>query len=235
MQVVIPIAGKGKRMAEGGVEGPKQLLPVGGRPLVEHTLARLPSSIDELVLIVGGAHEQAMRDYFGSEHGGRRVVFVRQAEQRGLGHAVQQAAGVARGKFLVVLPDDIYATEDLEAVVREPDLAALAHRVPDPSMFGVFVCDAEGCLVQAVEKPKAFVSDLISTGSYLLDEEVFTVSVPPSARGEIELPDLVLALVRQRRRRVKVIPATFWLPVNDPQQLTAAEQALLAGVKSQES
>ncbi len=232
MQVVIPIAGKGKRMAEGGMQGPKQLLPVGGRPLVEHTLARLPAAINELVLVVGGKHEQAIRDYFGVEHAGRKVAYVRQEEQRGLGHAVQQAAAAVRGKFLVVLPDDIYATADLEVLVRESDLAALAYRVADPSMFGVFVCDAAGCLVRAVEKPKEFVSDLVSTGSYLLDQEVFDVTVPPSARGEIELPDLVLALVQERERRVKVIPASFWLPVNDSRQLTEAEKALLREVPS---
>lgn len=227
MQVVIPIAGKGKRMAEAGIGGPKQLLPVAGKPLVEHTLARLPSAVDELVLVVGGTYEPAIRDYFGAEHAGRKVTFVQQEEQKGLGHAVQQAAPVIRGKFLVVLPDDIYAPEDLQSLVEGPDLAALAKRVDAWQNFGVLVCDAEGCLIDAVEKPKTFVSDLVSTGAYLLDDELFAVRVPPSSRGEIELPDLVLALARERGRRIRVLEARFWVAVNDPQQLTAAEQALL--------
>ncbi len=213
-------------------QGPKQLLPVAGRPLVEHTLARLPSHVDELVLVVGGPYEQQIREYFGSEHAGRRVRYVRQAEQRGLGHAVQQAAPVVRGKFLTILPDDIYAADDLTKLIAEPDLGALASRVQHWQNFGVLVCDASGFLVRAVEKPKEFVSDLVSTGGYLLDDEFFDITVPPSPRGEIELPDLVLALVTERQRQVRVLPATFWLPVNDPAQLTAAEHAVLTAEAS---
>lgn len=226
MQAVIPAAGQGKRMAKTH-QGPKQLLHVAGKPLVEHTLARLPPVIDELVLVVGGPYEGQIRSHFGIQHAGRRVTYVRQPEPLGLGHAVQQAQPAVSGKFLAILPDDVYAAADLAALVAEPELAALAIRVDTPQNFGVFVCDASGCLVQAVEKPAKFVSDLASTGAYLLDEEFFEVSVPPSGRGEIELPDLVVALVRERGRRVRVREAAFWLPVNDPEQLSAAERAMI--------
>lgn len=231
MQVVIPIAGKGKRMAQ-AYQGPKQLLPVAGQPLVEYTLGALPREIDELVLVVGGPYEQHIRDYFESEHKGRRVTYVRQPEPLGLGHAIQQAASVVNGKFLVVLPDDIYAAEDLQAMIQHEDLAVLAKRVKDPENFGVLVCDAEGCLVRAVEKPKEFVSDLVSAGPYLLDREFFEVQVSPSARGEIELPDLVMALVRERGRRVKVRETSFWLAVNNPEQLTNADREMFERLRA---
>lgn len=232
MQVVIPIAGRGKRMAQ-KYQGPKQLLPVAGQPLVEYTLGALPSEIKELVLIVGGPYEKEIRAYFGSEHKGRPVTYVQQPEPLGLGHAIQQADPVVHGKFLVVLPDDIYSTEDLHAMINQPDLAALAKKVHNPEKFGVLVCDAEGCLIRAVEKPKEFVSDLVSAGPYLLDREFFEVQVPPSARGEFELPDIVMALVRERNRRVRVLEASFWLAVNDPEQLSTAEETILKRLKVQ--
>lgn len=215
--------------------GPKHLIPVAGRPVVEHSLAPLPAEVDELVLVVGGPHEQRIREYFSTEHNGRKVTYVRQPEPLGLGHAIQQAGPVVHDRFLVVLPDDIYGADDLAAMVRQPDLAVLAKRVENPERFGVLVCDAENCLVRAVEKPKEFVSDLVSAGPYLLDEEFFEVSVPPSARGEIELPDLVMALVRDRGRRVKVIEASFWLPVNDPEQLSVAEREMLRRMSEESS
>lgn len=232
MQAVIPIAGKGKRMAQHN-SGPKQLIPIAGKPLVEYTLSRLPAEVDELVLVVGGPYEPQIRAYFGSAHGGRRVTFVRQSEPGGLGHAVQQAAPVVKDRFLVVLPDDIYAAGDLRRMFTEPDLTALAKRVTNWQNFGVLVCDGGGYLVRAVEKPPTFVSDLISTGAYLLDPELFAVTVPPSVRGEIELPDLVMALVRERGRKVKVLEASFWLAVNDPEQLTAAEAVVLKQARAE--
>ena len=215
--------------------GPKQLLPVGGQPLVEYALGALPADIDELVFIVGGPYEQQVREYFGGEHRGRKVTYVRQPEPLGLGHAIQQAGSVVHGKFLVVLPDDIYGAEDLHAMMRHDGLAMLAKRVEQPENFGVLVCDVEGCLVRAVEKPKEYVSDLVSIGTYLLDREFFDIRVPPSVRGEIELPDLVMALVRERGRRVKVMEASFWLAVNNPEQLSLADQEMLKRVKEQAS
>lgn len=232
MQAVIPIAGRGKRMAQ-KYQGPKQLLPVAGQPLVEYTLGALPSAITELVFVVGGPYENEIRAYFGSEHKGRAVTYVQQLEPLGLGHAIQQAAPVVHGKFLTVLPDDIYSTEDLHAMITQPDLAALAKKVHNPENFGVLVCDAEGCLVRAVEKPKEFISDLVSAGPYLLDREFFDMRVAPSARGEFELPDIVMALVRERNRRVKVLETSFWLAVNDPEQLSAAEATILERLKVQ--
>lgn len=206
--------------------GPKQLLPVAGKPLVEHVLERLPGVVDELVLIVGGPHEAAIREYFGAEHRGRKVTCIRQPEPLGLGHAIQQAKGTVRGRFLVAVGDDIFSPNDLSALVNAAELSALVQRRPDYQRFGVFVCDAEGCVVRAVEKPQEFVSDLVSTGAYLLDDEFFDVVVPPSARGEIELPDIINALVQDRKRRMNVVEASFWLAVNDPDQLKSADEIL---------
>jgi dTDP-glucose pyrophosphorylase len=231
MQVVIPIAGKGTRMAR-HYRGPKQLLPVAGKPLVEHTLAALPPEIDELVLVVGGPYEQQIRDYFGQKHKGRRVVYVRQEKQLGLGHAIQQARGVARGKFLQIVPDDIYAAQDLKRLLCCADLGALVKRVENPQNYGVLVTDEEGHIVEAVEKPTKPVSDLVSIGAFLLDEEFFQVQVAPSARGEYELPDIVMALVKERGRKVKTVPASWWLPVNDPAQLSRAEEEMLRRLSS---
>jgi dTDP-glucose pyrophosphorylase len=211
--------------------GPKQLLPVAGKPLVEHTLEAIPDAVGELVLVVGGPYEEAIRAYFGAEHGGRKVTYVHQPEPKGLGHAIQQTRDVIRGRFLVLLPDDLFVRSDIEKLIAEPELSALAQRRPDFQRFGVFVCDAGRCLVRAVEKPQEFISDLVSAGPYVLDKEFFEVEVPPSARGEIELPDIVNALVR-RGRKIRVVEATFWAAVNDPEQLSEAEKLVRARARN---
>lgn len=226
MQAIIPIAGEGKRM-EKRHAGPKQLIPVAGKPLIEHTLDNLPSRVDALVFIVGGPHENAIREYFGAEHGGRSVAYVEQKEQQGLGHAIQQAKGVVKGKFIQFTPDDIFGAEDLDALIQVPDLGVMAYRVRDPSQFGVLVTDDAGMVVNAMEKPETFVSDLAFTGASFLDEEFFDITVPPSVRGEIELVDIIMALVRQRGRSLTAVEASFWLPVNDPEQLSDAQKEML--------
>ena len=135
MQSVIPIAGTSSRM-NSKYSGPKQLLKVAGKPLIEYLLQNLPSQVDELVLIVGGPHEGAIREYFGAYHDGRRITYVIQKEQLGLGHAICTTKDVVKGKFLVTLPDDIMQEEDLIRLTGQPDLAILTYKVSNPERFG---------------------------------------------------------------------------------------------------
>ena len=207
---------------------PKQLLKVGDRPLVEYVLDALPKEIDELIFIVGGPHEEKIRAYFSDAHNGRKIRYAKQTELLGLGHAIQQARGLVHGKFLVLLPDDIYDPHDLQRMIVEPDLAALAMKREDWQNFGVFVTDENHYLTRTVEKPKEFVSDMASVGCYLLDDDFFEVTVHPSARGEIELPDLVMKLVTEKKKKVRVLEASLWFPVNDPDQLDLADKLVKA-------
>ena len=77
-----------------------------------------------------------------------------------------------------------------------------------------------------LKTPKRFVSNLVSTGAFLLDEDFFTVNVEPSARGEIEVPDILMKLIRERNKRVETIEATYWFPINNPAELAFAESEL---------
>lgn len=212
-------------------QGAKQLLPVLGKPLVEHMLESLPQEIDELVLVVGGPYENEIRAYFGTEHGGRKITYVRQAEPLGLGHAIQQAKGVVRGRFMIATPDDILNKSDLEKMIAEPEMSALSMKRDDWYNFGVFIVDKNGYIQRMVEKPKEFVSSYVSAGAcYVLDQEFFDVVVSPSARGEIELPDIVNALINERGRKCKIVETSFWLAVNDPDQLDLANDIMKARV-----
>lgn len=225
MQAVLLTAGKGTRMAK-YYEGPKQLLPVLGKPVIDRLLDQLPSEITELILVVGGPHEATIRNHFKSgEHNGRPVTFVVQKEQLGLAHAFACAKDLIRDRWVGILPDDIYGPGWAEKVIAE-DLALLAYRVLHPETFGVLVTDEEGNLVRAVEKPKEFVSDLVWTGTMVMDRDFFDIEVKPSARGEYETPDVWTKLIQERGRKIKVVEADLWLPVNDKAQLEEAERVM---------
>lgn len=205
--------------------GPKQLLPVNGRPVVEHALDQLPAEIDQLIFIVGGPHEAVIRDYFKSEeYHGRPITFIVQEQQLGLAHAFKCAKNLLHGRWLGMVGDDIYGPEGMKRLV-EPELALLSTHVPNPEKFGVLVTDEQNNLIRAVEKPPEFVSDQVWTGAMVMDEEYLNIDVPPSARGEYETPDVWTELVR-RGRKIKVVDADFWLPINDKEQLEAAERIL---------
>lgn len=224
MQAVVLVAGKGTRMAK-HYAGPKHLLPVAGKPVVEHSLDLLPPSVDELVLIVGGPHEAAIREHFRrGSYAGKKITFVVQEEQLGLAHAFKAAKELVRGRWLGMVGDDIFGAQGLNELMQH-ELSVLAARVEHPENFGVLVTDADSYLVRSVEKPKEFISNLVWTGAMVMDERFFTADVPPSARGEYETPDVWMKLIEQGSR-IKVIESELWLPVNDKAQLEEAEKVL---------
>lgn len=219
------MAGKGTRMAK-YYEGPKQLLPVLGQPICERVFDQLPSEVDGLVFVVGGPHEERIREHFKSgEYNGRPIEFVRQDEQLGVAHAFWQAKGLVQGRWIGLLPDDVYGDNAFEKLL-EHELAVLAYKVPNPELFGVLVADGEGNLVRSVEKPKEFVSDLVWTGAMVMDERFFEAKVSPSARGEYESPDVWMKLAHDYNTKIKIVEADLWLPVNDKPQLEEAERVL---------
>ncbi len=225
MKAVVLMAGKGTRWAK-YFGGPKQLMPVAGKPVVEHALDVLPGEITELVFVVGGPHEEHIRSHFAlGEYGGRPITFVVQDEPLGLAHAFRCARGAVAGRWLGMVGDDIYGARDLSKLL-DYELSVLASRVKHPETFGVLVTNEQGYLIRAVEKPKEFVSDLVWNAAMIMDESFFEVDVQPSARGEYETPDVWMKLIRERDRKIKVVESEFWLPINDKQQLEEAERLL---------
>ena len=225
MQAIVLMAGKGTRMAK-YYDGPKQLLPVAGKPEVEHALDMLPDEVSELIFVVGGPHEERIRDYFGSgEYAGRPITFVVQEEQLGLAHAFRVAADVVEGRWLGMVGDDILGPRGMSDLVQH-ELSVLASRVEYPEKFGVLVTGDDGYLVRSVEKPKEFISDLVWNGAMVMDESFFEVDLKPSDRGEYETPDVWMKLVTEQGAKIKVVEADFWLPINDREQLREAERVL---------
>ena len=218
------VAGKGTRMAK-HYEGPKHLLPIAGKPLIEHALDQLPEEVDGLVFVVGGPHEQAIRDYFSAgRYGGRSITFVVQADQLGLAHAFRVARREVTGRWIGMVGDDIFGPLGMSDLI-EHDLSVLASRVDKPENFGVLVTDDDGYLVRSVEKPAEFISNLVWNGAMVMDERFFEAEIEPSARGEYETPDVWMKLIEEGAK-IKVVEADFWLPVNDKAQLEEAEQVL---------
>ncbi len=225
MQAVVLLAGKGTRMAK-DYEGPKHLLPVAGKPIVEHVLDRLPREVRELIFIVGGPHEEAIRRHFSDgTYRGRRIAFLVQEKPLGLAHAFRVAVPVITGRWLGMVGDDIFGPRSLRALVQQRDLAVGGSRVARPQNFGVLVTDDDGFLVRSVEKPKAFVSDLVWNGAMVMDTDFFDMEMVPSARGEYEVPDMWMKLIAAGRK-IEVIKADYWLPINDKAQLEVAEKFL---------
>ncbi len=223
MQCVIIAAGKGTRMRPLTEHTPKPLIPVCGKPLLQHIVEALPPEIDEIILVVSYLEEQ-IRAYCGDVFCGRKVQYVTQENPAGgTGDALRTAAQLLQGRFLFMYADDIHGAAALKSVVSYP-YAMLAARSETPEQFGVLELNADGTLKGIVEKPAVPPSNLINIGGMVLDTSIFSYEVPISTLNELLVTDMVTAFAQDNQ--VAVVEQSLWIPVGKPDDIAIAEAKL---------
>jgi NDP-sugar pyrophosphorylase family protein len=222
MQCIILAAGLGTRMGELTKHVPKPMLEVAGRPLLAHKIDMLPKEIDEVVLVIGYKGD-VVRAYFGDEWHDRRIRYAEQKELNGSAGAVRLARDLVGERFLVTMGDDLYHPEDLADLMRHP-LSILGYFVDDATSFGIMTKDAEGNLLEVVERPHGFAKGLVNTGAYVLTQEFFIYEPVHISETETGLPQTLAVMAKDRPVRVE--SARAWQPVGRPEDLPAAESFL---------
>jgi mannose-1-phosphate guanylyltransferase len=201
LKAMILAAGVGSRLEPLTSFRPKPLAPVANRPIMEHTIKLLQKH--GMVEIVSNTHYLAdtLIDYFGDgSRLGVKIDFRREQELSGDAGGVRACEAFLKdGPFLVTM-GDLLTDIDLTALIRSHlDKKALAtiavKREDDVTRFGVVVTDASGRITGFQEKPsrEEARSNLISTGIYVLDPEVFRY-IPkdqPYGFGKQLFPQLV--------------------------------------------
>lgn len=226
MQAVVMVAGKSTRTYPLTLTRPKPLLPVINRPLILHSLDQMVGIFDEVVFIVG-YKANMISDLLGGEYKGIRLRYQEQTEQLGTGHAILQARPFIKEKFVALNGDDLFAREDLDRLSKF-EFGALAKRVDDPSLYGVFEVDEYNKVQNLVEKPKEYLGDLANIGCYVFPPMIFNVieNTPRSERGEIEITSSILTL--SRKLDCFVFPINgFWLPTGYAWDLLKHQEFLM--------
>jgi UTP--glucose-1-phosphate uridylyltransferase len=210
---VIPAAGRGTRLAPLTRAVPKELLPLGARPVLDVVLEELRAAGIERIVLVGAPGKEALLGH------ADEVEHVLQPEPRGLGDAVLCAEHAVGGEpFVVALPDALYGgPEMLRALLeaaRGRDGAIAVERVPADraSSYGIVAVDAGGLVTELVEKPPPgeAPSDLAIAARYVLPPEIFEAlrATRPSgaAAPEHQLTDAIAHLVAGGARFAAVVP-----------------------------
>lgn len=203
---VVPAAGRGLRMRPLSAAVPKEMLPFGRLPLVEHTVAELAAAgIGEICVVVGEGKE-SLRDYLEGRKKGfapARLSFAFQEEPRGTGDALlQAAAAIGERPFLMALPDQLVLGERtasaqlLEAWRGEEEFLSALVELPEEekTLFpGArhFVCRtrADGRLgVEGIDEtsdaaPQGFGRTIFPPGALAL----MTGKYRNAASGEVDL------------------------------------------------
>lgn len=207
---------------------PKPLLPIAGRPIIDHVLDAAAPHVDGYVVVVGYEGDQ-IRDHVGSTHRGYPVEYAEQHEQLGTAHAVAQAERYVDNDCLV-LNGDVYITESLVSDLAVQSGTAMAVMpVEDPRSYGVVERDGSR-ITGIVEKPSEPPTNLANLGLYRFSPQIFEYidDVERSERGEYELTDALEMAIADG-----VTPVEYdgpWLDVGRPWELLEANTQLLKEV-----
>lgn len=222
MQCVILAAGKGTRLRPLTENCPKPLVQVAGRALLDHIITALPSSIEEIVLVTGYLEDQ-IKKHCGEEYMGRKITYVHQAEQKGTAHALWLCKDLLHGRFLFMFADDLHGHADI-ARVTSYSRAMLTYQTDTPERFGIVVRHPDGTLAEMIEKPDHPPSNLASTGTMVLDENIFKYDVTKEVNGEFYLTDVIEEYAKDYP--IAVVEQDLWIPIGYPEDIDTAESIL---------
>ncbi len=227
MKCVILAAGRGTRMGELCDDCPKPMLPIKGRPKLAYTLDILPEAITEVIFVVGYLQEK-IRDYFGSEHMGRKITYVEQKVLSGTADALMLTAPLLDGeKFLVLNGDDLYDKSDLEEMLIH-DFATLGLKTEDVSQYAYIETYDNSMVVRdIIEAPHDHVGQgVVATGAFVLMSDFFSLPEVPKAPGsdEFGLPQTLTAAYPQIK--TQLVATHKWYPIGHPENLEAAQEII---------
>ena len=170
MNIIIPMAGMGKRMRPHTLTTAKPLLPVAGKPivqrLVEDIVATSNEKVEEIAFIISPAFGKEVEEHLCSvaETLGARGKICYQEQALGTAHAILCAGDTLAGNVFIAFADTLFkATFSIDT---SKEAIVWTQKVEDPSAFGVVKLNAAGAIEAFVEKPKDFVSDLAIIGVY---------------------------------------------------------------------
>jgi len=180
MKAVVMAGGEGSRLRPLTSSLPKPLVPVAGRPIMEHILLHLRRHQLRDVVATVQYMGASIRNYFGdgSDQG---VALTYSVEDSPLGTAGSvMLARPQLAETFVVISGDSLTDIDLGAAARfhreRKAIATIVLKpVPNPLEYGVVVVDEGGAVQRFIEKPSwgEVISDLANTGIYILDPAVF--------------------------------------------------------------
>jgi glucose-1-phosphate thymidylyltransferase len=193
----------------------KQLLPIYDKPMVYYPISVLMlAGIRDILVITTPEDQGQFQRLLGDGSAfGIRLSYAVQPRPEGLAQAFLIGADFLAGHpACLVLGDNLFfghgLTEKLRAAAARPEGATVfGYRVADPQRFGVVEFDAEGRVLSVEEKPAHPRSSYAVTGLYFFDPQVVEVAarVRPSARGELEITDVIADYLRRGALRVELL------------------------------
>lgn len=236
MKGIVLAGGTGSRLRPITHTGPKQLVPVANKPVMQYGIEDLrEAGIDDIGVVLGNKGRKAIQKFLGNGSDfGVDITYIVQGRPLGLAHA----AGCARTfvgdeDFVMYLGDNILK-RGIRTFVEsfqsgEYGAGIALQEVDNPHQFGIADVDETGAVQRLVEKPDAPPSNLALIGIYVFSPQIFSAieRIEPSWRGELEITDAIQVLLDENVAIDAHIVDGWWKDTGKPEDILDANWLVL--------
>ena len=186
VRALILAAGKGSRLGAHAGDRPKPLIPLAGRPVIEHNMAMCcRAGVTELCINLHHLGDQIKRQLGDGSRWGANIAYSHEPELLGTaGAVVPFLPHLSRGRFYVVYGDN-YSQCDLQSLWQAhqqagADITIAVHERPDVRGSGVVLMDDANWIRELIEKPTGDLppSRWVNAGIYLMEPSLLA-DIPP--------------------------------------------------------
>lgn len=220
MNIIVPMAGMGKRMRPHTLTVPKPLVPIAGKPIVQRLVEDIAkvaqNNIDHVAFVIGHFGEAVEKQLLeiATSVGAKGSIHY-QEEALGTAHAILCAQEHLHGNTIVAFADTLFKA-DFTLDTNE-DGIIWVQRIEDPRAFGVVKLNDQGIITDFVEKPQEFISDLaiigiyyFRDGAYLKEQLQYLIDNDVRDKGEYQITN-ALENMKLNGTNFKPGAVTEWL------------------------
>lgn len=230
---LILAAGNGSRLAACSGELPKPLVPVDGKPLIEHVMSGACEAGIERFVIVVGYRSQMIQDWYRNQ---RRckvdVSWVQNPEyHKNNGVSVLLARESIQEPFLLLMSDHLFESTTARSLLRQPIGQDEVILAVDRKVASVFDLDDAtkvrlwgNCIVDIGKNLKSY--DALDTGMFLCQPVLFRWLECAMVNGNCSLSDGLRVMGQRRKFRAFDIGDAYWQDVDTPSALEYACDSL---------
>jgi len=237
MKGLITAGGRGTRLRPITFTNNKHTIPIANKPMILYPLeSMIKIGIKEIGVIVNDTKSE-IETILGDGHKwGVKIKYIFQETPLGLGHCIKISREfLGEEKFLFYLGDNIF-TGDLTPIAKKflqsnDNCHLLLVEVDNPSGFGQAIV-RNGRVIKTVEKPPEAISNWAIAGIYFLDHHCFDSfqgrdAIKPSARGELEIPDIFQYLINHKYKVTAENVTGWWKDTGKMEDLLEANRLVL--------
>ena len=233
MKGIILAGGSGSRLFPITRGVSKQLLPVYDKPMIYYPLSVLMLAGIREILVISTPQDLPIfkRILLDGTQLGLNFSFEAQPRPEGLAQAfIIGEQFIGDDTVSLILGDNIFYGPSLSRILQnsvklKEGGIIFGYLVKDPQRYGVVEFDSDGNVLGIEEKPKKPKSNYAVPGLYFYDNTVIEIakSLKPSERGELEITDVNLAYLQQKKLKVELLGRGYaWLDTGTHEALQQA-------------